>query len=200
MDAAILDKFTNENVKRILPLAPAGYINRYWFLIMQAMDEQGLATAPMLLMAIATIAAEASNFDITVREGVSQYNTSLAERAKGNYFDLYDNRADLGNTGKPDGWTYRGGGAIQLTGRFNYRTIGAQMGLPLEDKPELISHPIVSARALALFIKNKQDKIEFALANSDLKMARKLVNGGSHGLERFQNAYVSGQKIIGGIQ
>lgn len=198
MDAAILDKFTNEAVKRILPLAPAGYINRYWFPVLMAMDEQGLATKPMLLMAIATIAAETGNFDITIREYVSQYNTSPEGRAKGHFFDLYDNRADLGNTGEPDGMKYRGGGAIQLTGRFNYREIGKQMGLPLEDNPELISHPIVSARALALFIKNKEDKIGFALANSDYRMARKLVNGGNHGLERFQAAYLNGLKIIGG--
>lgn len=197
MDAALLDKFTNEAVKRILPQAPAGYINRYWFPVMMAMDEQGLATKPMLLMAIATIAVETGNFDITIREYTSRYNTSEAARAQGHYFDLYDNRTDLGNTGKPDGYKYRGGGAIQLTGRYNYREIGKQMGLPLEDNPELISHPIVSARALALFIKNKESKIEFALANSDYRMARKLVNGGAHGISRFQDAYIAGLKIIG---
>lgn len=199
MDAAILDKFTNEVVKRILPQAPAGYINRYWHVQMMAMDEQGLATWQMLLMAIATISAETGNFDITVREYVSKYNTSDGARALGHYFDLYDDRADLGNTGEPDGYKYRGGGAIQLTGRYNYREIGKQMGIALEDSPDLIGHPIVSARALALFIKNKEDKIGFALANSDYKMARKLVNGGVHGLERFQAAYINGMKIIGGV-
>lgn len=198
MDASLLDKFTNENVKRILPLAPAGYINRYWHIQLMAMDELGLATRPMLLMAIATIAAETGNFDITVREGVSQYNTSPEARAKGHFFDLYDNRTDLGNTGKPDGYTYRGGGAVQLTGRFNYREIGGKMGIALEDSPEFISHPIVSARALALFIKSKEDKIGFALASSDYKMARRLVNGGNHGLERFQEAYIRGLQVIGG--
>jgi len=33
---------------------------------------------------------------------------------------IYANRMDNGNTESGDGWTFRGGGILQLTGRYNY--------------------------------------------------------------------------------
>ena len=45
----------------------------------------------------------------------------------------------LGNYGRDtdDGWMYRGSGYIQLTGRYNFRKRGLEIGQPLEDQPEL---------------------------------------------------------------
>lgn len=162
-----------------------------------ALDEEDLDYEEMMLMALATIAAEAGDFDITVREYVSRYNTSDDARAKGHYFDMYDDRSDLGNQGKPDGYKYRGGGAVQLTGRYNYREIGNELRLPLEQKPELIENPVVSARALALFLRKRKMEINEALRNRDYGKARRLVNGGAHGLDEFQSTYIRGMRLIG---
>jgi putative chitinase len=49
---------------------------------------------------------------------------------------------------------------------------------------------------LASFIKSKEQKIRNALKAGDLKKARKLVNGGSHGLEEFTKAYKTGEALI----
>lgn len=92
---------------------------------------------------------------------------------------------------------YRGGGAVQLTGRYNYRDVGKEMGVPLEDKPELIENPIVSARALALFLRKRKMDINQALRDGNYGRARRLVNGGSHGLDAFQSTYKRGLRIIG---
>jgi len=162
-----------------------------------ALDEADLDYEEMMLMAVATIAAEAGDFDITVREYVSRYNTSETARAAGHYFDMYDSRTDLGNQGKPDGYKYRGGGAVQLTGRYNYREIGKELELPLEEKPELIENPVVSARALALFLSRRKMEINAALRNKDYAKARRLVNGGAHGLDEFQSTYLRGLRLIG---
>jgi len=117
-----------------MPQANRTYVRRYWPSVFMALDENVLDYEEMILMALATIAAEAGDFDITVREYVSRYNTTDNARAGGHYFDMYDSRAELGNEGEPDGCKYRGGGAIQLTGRYNYRAVGKELGLPLEEK------------------------------------------------------------------
>jgi predicted chitinase len=38
------------------------------------------------------------------------------------YFDMYNNRSDLGN-GPTDGYPFRGAGPIQVTGRFNFQAV-----------------------------------------------------------------------------
>lgn len=182
---------------RIMPQANKTYVRRYWPAVYMALDEADLDYEEMMFMALATIAAEAGDFDITVREYVSRYNTSEGARAAGHYFDMYDGRADLGNQGKPDGYKYRGGGAVQLTGRYNYCEIGKSLGIPLEEKPELIENPVVSARALALFLSGRKMEINAALRNKDYAKARRLVNGGAHGLDEFQSTYLRGMRLIG---
>jgi putative chitinase len=180
-----------------MPEANKTYIKRYWPIVYMALDEYGLDYEEMALMTLGTIAAETGNFNITVREFMSHYNTTPEGRQSGHYFDKYDDRSDLGNNGKPDGEKYRGGGAIQLTGRYNFREVGERLKLPLEEKPELIENPVVSARALAVYLSNKEGRILKALKSKDLRTARRLVNGGSHGLDRFQNTYMRGERLIG---
>ena len=94
-----------------MPAANKNYVCQYWPIVYMALDELGLDNQEMLLMTVGTIAAETGSFNITVREYISQYNTSPNGRMMGRYFDLYDHRKDLGNTGEPDGKLYRGGGA-----------------------------------------------------------------------------------------
>lgn len=59
----------------------------------------------------------------------------------------YAGRSDIGNCGGDDGWLYRGGGFLQLTGRGGYRECGAAIGCDLEGQPELIEMGSVSLKA-----------------------------------------------------
>jgi peptidoglycan L-alanyl-D-glutamate endopeptidase CwlK len=49
---------------------------------------------------------------------------------------------------------------------------------------------------LALFLKDKEQRIRDALDSDDLATARKLVNGGSHGLDDFSDAYRIGERAL----
>jgi putative chitinase len=49
--------------------------------------------------------------------------------------------AELGNTNAGDGFRYRGGGLMQTTGRFNYRTTGEKCGVDFDGQPDLVVSP-----------------------------------------------------------
>lgn len=58
---------------------------------------------------------------------------------------------ELGNTQRGDGFRYRGGGLIQVTGRYNFREMGIAIGVDLEGNPDQISQPDIAARASVQF-------------------------------------------------
>ncbi|HQR50757.1 MAG TPA: peptidoglycan-binding protein [Methylophilaceae bacterium] len=180
-------------VSCMFPLTPVGNIKQHLPPVLDALLEATLAEKPMVLMALATIRAETEGFE-PISEGRSKYNTS----PNGYPFDLYDNRRDLGNQGSGDGEKFRGRGFIQLTGRANYQTYGAAIGLgkQLVNKPELANDPVIASRLLASFLKAKEREIKEVLLENDLRQARKLVNGGSHGLDRFSEAYRIGEQLL----
>ena len=160
--------------------------------VLDALREQNLQDKIMVLASLATIRAETERF-IPISEGISRYNTS----PDGSPFDLYDHRRDLGNQGPPDGAGFCGRGYIQLTGRYNYAKYGARLGLDLLATPDLANQPDVAGRLLAAFMSDKEKPIKEALIVGDYARARRLVNGGSHGLDRFAAAYRIGFALIG---
>lgn len=106
----------------------------------------------------------------------------------------------LGNTRPGDGWKYRGGGLIMLTGRNNYQRAQRWSGLPLDDQPELLRQVGPAAEVAAAFWQAEglneivdEDDDEAAIAGvaerilanegDDLVEATEEVNGGRIGLE-----------------
>lgn len=70
------------------------------------------------------------------------------------------------------------------------------LGKKLAQNPELANEPKTAARLLAAFLKGRERQIKEALVEQDLRGARRLVNGGSHGLERFSDTYQRGGALI----
>ena len=190
-----LPNLTVQVVAAMCPGAPLGNIKAYLPALCTALSEQGLVDKPMLLMAVATIVAETGRF-LPLDEFRSRFNTS--PNAVSPYFDLYDRRTDLGNRGPNDGSAFKGRGFVQLTGRANYEQYSRTLGLTdaLVRKPELANDPLIAARILARFLKDREMKIKGALLDRNFAQARKYVNGGSHGLTEFTNAYLTGERLI----
>ncbi len=182
---------TPPRVAHMFQHAPGRNIRTYLQPVLDALNEAGLGDRDMVLMALATIAAESAGFE-PLSEFKSRYNTAPG----GEPFALYDGRRDLGNLAPGDGARFKGRGFVQITGRDNYRRIGAKIGVDLVKDPELANDPVVAAKVLAAFLKTREAKIRVALAKGDLVAARKLVNGGSHGLERFSVAFAAGDRVF----
>lgn len=180
-------------VSQMFPVTPVANIRKNLPPVLEALVRRSLQDKAMILVALGTIRAETESF-VPVSEGVSQYNTSPNQHP----FDLYDHRADLGNLGPPDGQTFCGRGFVQLTGRVNYQKYGPRLSTPadLVANPELANQPDIAADLLALFIGDREVSIKDALMHGNFQAARRLVNGGTNGLERFVDAYQIGDRLL----
>lgn len=190
-DASVISRITPEKVATMFPGAPRANIELYLPIVIKGLSELELVDKTMVLMALATICAETAQFE-PVCEAVSELNTP----ANGEPFSKYDWRANLGNMGPPDGKMFRGRGFIQLTGRRNYQRYGELLGYDLIGNPELANVPQPAAQILAAYLKDNELAIRNALAAGDLAAARKIVNGGSNGLDRFTAACAIADQLI----
>jgi predicted chitinase len=87
----------------------------------------------------------------------------------------------LGNKKVGDGARYKGRGYIQLTGRYNYKRAGEALGLPLEQKPELVEKPEIAAQVAIWFWQNRVQPRVDDFGNTP--QATKPINSGLKGLQ-----------------
>jgi putative chitinase len=188
--SSLIPAVTVDMAVQIVP-APRANVEANLPFVLNALIGPKLADKSMILMALATIRAETGSF-LPISEGQSHFNTSPG----GQPFDLYDHR--LGNLGPFDGAAFKGRGFIQLTGRTNYAFHGNAIGLgtQLIDNPDLANDPGIAARLMASYLKTSEQAIRAALTANDLAKARRLVNGGTNGLEAFTDAYNSGLPLV----
>lgn len=160
---------TSETMKLALP---ACHDPTYWASILPAIGaEFGIDTRIRFAMWLAQCAHESNQLNAaTGRENMS-YSAAGLVATFHKYFPtleaaalyarqpekiacvVYANRLGNGPVESNDGWTYRGGGMIQLTGRANYVAAGKALGLNLVGFPRLIEQPKNSARVAGWFWK-----------------------------------------------
>jgi putative chitinase len=191
--SSMIPDVTVEIVSRMCPGAPVANIETHLPHVLNALVTQQVAGRQMVLMALGTVRAETGRF-APISEGVSQFNTPPG----GPDFALYDGRDFLGNTEPGDGARFKGRGFVQLTGRANYQKFGEAIGLgnQLIENPELANDPVTAGALLAGFLKHHESQIRSALDVGNLALARQLVNGGSHGLTDFEDAYRTGDALL----
>lgn len=97
-----------------------------------------------------------------------------------------------GNDNPGDGYTYRGRGYIQLTGKENYRKAGEALGLDLVKHPELAAEPKNASKIAAWYWETQVP----VAAHEDIKAATKAVNGKYNGLEDRRERFASWEKKL----
>jgi len=98
---------------------------------------------------------------------------------------VYANQNGNGNEVSGDGWKFRGRGALQTTGRANYKAFSDYLKNPLiMENPDLVSDDFAFESALFFFERNKLWSIcNKGITDESITQLTKRVNGGVNGLK-----------------
>lgn len=113
----------------------------------------------------------------------------------------YEGSKALGNTEPGDGARFIGRGYIVLTGRSNYTRVSKDIGVDLVAEPDRAADPDIAAKVFVAFVLTRQDKLISALEANDDRTARRLLVGGTSGMEQItakKNIYLDALKGAGG--
>ena len=109
---------------------------------------------------------------------------------------IYANRMDNGNTASGDGWRYRGGGILQLTGKYNYTAFGKSVGMSAEDAPDYV-RPKEGAIESACWFWKENNINKYCDSNDIVRMTIR-INGGTIGLADRKKHYAHALEVLGG--
>ncbi len=173
-------------LKSVFPAGAARNIDDAARYLQAALQEFNISDPRMAATIVATIVVETPNFEA--------YEEPESAGA------AYEGRPTLGNTEVGDGVRFRGRGYIGLTGRANYQRMSVRLGLGtrLVDSPGDAKSPEVAARILVAWFADRQQQLLPALAQDDLRLARRMVSGGLLRITEFTAAYRKVLDRLGG--
>lgn len=96
---------------------------------------------------------------------------------------VYANRMGNGSELSNDGYTYRGRGYIQLTGKDNYKAFSEYINYDCVKEPAIVGTKYPLSSALFYFDKNKLFDLCTDSSIDTITKITKRVNGGTNGLE-----------------
>ncbi len=98
---------------------------------------------------------------------------------------VYANRMGNGNEISDDGFNFRGGGTLQITGKENYIEVGKRIGYDLGAHPEFIVIPNIACLAAGDFW--NEHSLNHLADVDNIKAITRLINGGyTHLAERTE--------------
>lgn len=97
---------------------------------------------------------------------------------------VYGGRMGNGPESSGDGWKYRGRGALQLTGKDNYKALSQYLNKPeILTNPDLVATDYIFESAIWFFDRNKLwDICDKGVNDATILAITKKINGGTHGL------------------
>jgi putative chitinase len=117
-------------------------------------------------------------FPGTLEESYARQPEKIANR-------VYASRMGNGDEASGDGWKYRGRGALQLTGKSNYKAFADYLGKPeIMDTPDLVATTYAFESAMFFFDRNKLWSIcDKGVNDAAILELTKRINGGTNGLD-----------------
>ena len=109
---------------------------------------------------------------------------------------IYANRMDNGDTDSGDGWRFRGGGLIQLTGRYNYTQFAEAVDMSVEEAVEYVRTKKGALDSACWFWDT--NNINKYCDNADIVGMTKRINGGTIGLEDRKKHWQHALEVFGG--
>lgn len=101
----------------------------------------------------------------------------------------------LGNNNENDGWTYRGRGLLQITGRYNYERCGKALGINLLTSPELLCQETYAALSSAWFYVDR-GCLKYS---GELRRITTIINGGENGLGDRFSRYKTALEVLNAV-
>ena len=202
--------FKREHVSTILHRGDADE----WYDAMVAMfPKYDITTEARVAGFIAQTAHESANYKV-LSENLN-YSAKALDAIFGKYFKragrdaqqyhrqpekiantIYANRMDNGNTASGDGWRYRGGGILQLTGKYNYTAFGKSVGMSAEDATDYVRTKEGAIESACWFW--KENNINKYCDSNDIVRMTKRINGGTIGLADRKKHYAHALEVLGG--
>ena len=98
---------------------------------------------------------------------------------------VYADRMGNGNESSGEGWKFRGRGALQLTGKANYKAFSDYLKKPeIMETPDLVANDFAFESAMFFFDKNKLWSIcDQGVTDTSILSLTKKINGGTNGLD-----------------
>lgn len=107
---------------------------------------------------------------------------------------IYANRLGNGSEASGDGWRYRGRGAIQLTGKFNYQACAKFLNVDVVNSPDYLSI-LPGAIESAMWFWSMRNINKYADLQ-DVKTVTKLINGGILGIDQRETNYILAKQLL----
>lgn len=98
---------------------------------------------------------------------------------------VYASRMGNGDEKSGDGWKFRGRGALQLTGKDNYKLFSESLKRPdILTNPDVVANELAFESAIFFFNRNKLwDICDKGINDAAILALTKRINGGTHGLD-----------------
>ena len=205
-------ELTLEQLKAILKTDDDEKAQRYLAGLNECFNQYQINTALRVAHFMAQVCHESGNFKFTSEN--LNYSAKALRGVFGKYFPtdemaeeyarepekiasrVYADRMGNGDEQSGEGWTYRGRGLIQLTGKDNYQNYSNSCGVDVVAEPDKVADdPTLCVGAAAWYWDSR--KLNQYADEDDVKTVTKRINGGYHGLDDREEKLANAKNVLG---